>query len=54
MRVDQSGSIAMTSGTDDIDSSMRMVLITAPGERVKACVRRAAGVYGFPLSYIGR
>src|SRR5215210_5899714 len=34
MRVDQSGSISMSSGTEDIDSSMRMVLITAPGERV--------------------
>jgi uncharacterized protein len=34
MRVDQSGSLAMTSGTDDIDASMRVVLLTAPGERV--------------------
>jgi len=34
MRVDQSGSIAMTSGGDDINASLRMVLMTAPGERV--------------------
>jgi Bacteriophage baseplate protein W len=34
MRVDQSGSLAMTSGADDIDASMRVVLLTAPGERV--------------------
>jgi len=34
MRVDQSGAIAMTSGADDINSSLRMVLMTAPGERV--------------------
>jgi uncharacterized protein len=34
LRVDQSGAIAMTSGTSDIDSSLRMILTTAPGERV--------------------
>ncbi len=34
MRVDQSGSIALTAGADDLSSSMRMVLATAPGERV--------------------
>ncbi|HRE01328.1 MAG TPA: GPW/gp25 family protein [Ilumatobacteraceae bacterium] len=34
MRVDQSGSLALTSGADDIDASLRMVLITAPGERL--------------------
>lgn len=34
LRVDQSGSIATTSPVDGIDSSLRMVLMTAPGERV--------------------
>lgn len=34
MRVDQSGAISMTSGADDIDASIRVVLVTAPGERV--------------------
>ena len=34
MRVDQSGAIALTSGPADIDSSLRMVLTTAPGERL--------------------
>jgi phage baseplate assembly protein W len=34
MRVDQSGSISITSGAGDIDSSIRMVLTTAPGERL--------------------
>jgi len=34
MRIDQSGSIAMTAGANDIDASLRMVLITAPGERL--------------------
>jgi uncharacterized protein len=34
MRVDQSGSIATTSGVGDIDSSIRMILTTAPGERL--------------------
>ncbi len=34
MRVDQSGAIAFTSGASDIDASLRMVLITAPGERL--------------------
>ncbi len=34
MRVDQSGSIALGRGADDIDAALRMVLVTAPGERV--------------------
>ena len=34
MRVDQSGAIAMSSGPGDIDSSIRMILTTAPGERL--------------------
>ena len=34
LRVDQSGSIAMTSGSGDLSSSIRMVLATAPGERL--------------------
>ena len=34
MRVDQSGTIAMSRGAEDIDASLRMVLLTAPGERV--------------------
>ena len=34
IRVDQSGSIATSSGTADIDSSIRMILTTAPGERL--------------------
>jgi uncharacterized protein len=34
MRVDQSGTIAMSRGPEDIDASLRVVLLTAPGERV--------------------
>ena len=34
MRVDQSGTIAMSTATDGIDASLRVVLLTAPGERV--------------------
>jgi len=34
LRVDQSGSIALAEGGDGIDASIRMALITAPGERV--------------------
>jgi uncharacterized protein len=34
LRVDQSGGIALGSGTDDIDASIRMAIVTAPGERV--------------------
>lgn len=34
MRVDQSGALAFTSGGADIDGSLRMVLTTAPGERL--------------------
>jgi len=34
LRVDQSGAIAMSTGPADIDSSLRMILTTAPGERL--------------------
>lgn len=34
MRVNSAGSIALTSGVEELDSSIRMVLITAPGERL--------------------
>jgi phage baseplate assembly protein W len=34
LRVDQSGSIALGAGADDINASIRMAIITAPGERV--------------------
>ncbi len=34
MHVDTSGAIAMGHGADDIDANLRVVLITAPGERV--------------------
>jgi len=34
LRVDQSGSIATSSGPADVDSSIRMILTTAPGERL--------------------
>lgn len=34
MRVDQSGAIAFTAGGADIDGSLRMILMTAPGERL--------------------
>jgi phage baseplate assembly protein W len=34
LRVDQHGSIALSNGAADLESSIRMVLITAPGERV--------------------
>lgn len=34
MRVDHTGAIAMSSGAEDIDRSIRMVLSTAPGERL--------------------
>ncbi len=34
LRVDQSGAIAFTSGGADIDGSLRMILMTAPGERL--------------------
>lgn len=34
MRVDQSGSIALSHGADDLGSSIHMVLATAPGERL--------------------
>ncbi|MHB2022172.1 MAG: GPW/gp25 family protein [Mycobacteriales bacterium] len=34
MGVDHTGAIRLTSGTADLDRSIRMVLVTAPGERV--------------------
>ncbi|HVX16562.1 MAG TPA: GPW/gp25 family protein [Acidimicrobiales bacterium] len=34
MGVDHTGSIALTSGPDDLDRSIRVVLATAPSERV--------------------
>ena len=34
MGVDHRGAIAMTSGTEDLDSSIKVVLSTAPSERV--------------------
>lgn len=34
MRVDHAGSIAMSSGVEELDSAIRMILITAPGERL--------------------
>jgi phage baseplate assembly protein W len=34
MQVDHSGSIRLTNGPEELDSSLRMILITAPGERV--------------------
>src|SRR3954453_850650 len=34
MGVDHTGSIALTSGPEDLDRSIRVVLATAPGERV--------------------
>ncbi len=32
--VDHTGAIALTEGTGDVEDSMRVVLLTAPGERV--------------------
>jgi uncharacterized protein len=34
MRVDHSGSISLTGGAADLDSSVRLILLTAPGERL--------------------
>lgn len=34
MGVDHTGSIAMTSGGDDLDRAIRVILATAPGERL--------------------
>jgi phage baseplate assembly protein W len=34
MRVDHTGAIALGSGTADINASIRMAIMTAPGERV--------------------
>lgn len=33
-RVDQRGGIALSSGSDEIEGAMRMIILTAPGERV--------------------
>lgn len=33
LRVDQQGRIALTSGADELDQALRMVIGTAPGER---------------------
>src|SRR3954447_1772799 len=34
MEVDHTGSLRLTEGTDDLDRSIRVVLLTAPGERL--------------------
>lgn len=34
LRIDETGAIAMSEGGDDINASLRVVLMTAPGERV--------------------
>ena len=34
MEVDHTGSIMLTAGAEDLDRSIRIVLLTAPGERV--------------------
>ena len=34
MRVDHTGSIALTTGPDEIDRAARVIIATAPGERV--------------------
>ncbi|MFN8075063.1 MAG: GPW/gp25 family protein [Kineosporiaceae bacterium] len=34
LQVDHTGSLRLSSGTDDLDRSIRVVLLTAPGERV--------------------
>lgn len=34
LQVDHTGSLCLTAGADDLDRSMRVVLLTAPGERV--------------------
>lgn len=34
MRVDHTGSIKLTDSADDLDNSIRIVLVTAPGERL--------------------
>jgi phage baseplate assembly protein W len=34
MRVDHTGSIALTNGAADLDQSLRVILMTAPGERL--------------------
>lgn len=34
MGVDHTGAIALTDGPEDLDRSLRLVLLTAPGERV--------------------
>jgi uncharacterized protein len=34
MRVDHTGSIALSSGVEDLDAAMRVIVSTAPGERL--------------------
>jgi len=34
MRVDHTGAIALTQGAEDIDGALRVILATAPGERL--------------------
>jgi phage baseplate assembly protein W len=34
LRIDHTGAIAMTNGAADLDDAIRMVLLTAPGERI--------------------
>lgn len=34
MRVDHTGALALTGGSGDLDDAIRVVLLTAPGERV--------------------
>jgi hypothetical protein len=34
LEVDHTGSIRLTEGTDDLERSIRVVLLTAPGERL--------------------
>lgn len=34
MRVDHTGSIALSGGVDDLDSAIRVIVSTAPGERL--------------------
>jgi phage baseplate assembly protein W len=34
MRVDHTGAIALTNGAADLDQSLRVILMTSPGERV--------------------
>lgn len=34
LRIDHTGAIAMTNGAADLDDAIRMILLTAPGERI--------------------